>query len=87
MARDAPRDGLRRPPWQGQAILPVPGVIGAANAKLAKIFGLAAALPFGESEPILAMEDSVCGNEKLQAQLGITPRGFHETLATYAGTI
>lgn len=68
-------------------IIPIPGAVGAANAKLAKVFGLAAALPFGESEPILAMEDSVCGNEKLQAQLGITPRGFHESLATYAGTI
>ena len=68
-------------------ILPVPGPIGAANARLARVFGLAAALPFGESEPILAMEDSVCGNDKLEAHLGITPRGFHDALADYAGTI
>jgi len=68
-------------------VLPVPGRVGAANARLARVFGLSAALPFGESEPVLAMEDSVCGNGKLEAHLGITPRGFHDALSDYAGTI
>ena len=72
---------------KNKPILPVPGNVAAMKAKAASAVGMGAMLPFGESEPIMATEDSVCGNEKLSAHLGIRPRGFSEALAEYAGAI
>jgi len=68
-------------------IIPIPAQLGWLKAKGAEIVGMAAMLPFGTSEPIIAAEDNVCSNEKLTAHLGVKPLGFHESLASYAGTI
>lgn len=68
-------------------IIPIPGQLGVLKAKAMETVGMGSLLPFGPSEPQMAIEDSVCGNEKLSEHLGITPRPFSDALAEYAGTI
>ena len=68
-------------------IIPIPGVLASMKTKALEMVGMGATLPFGPSEPMLAIEDGVCGNEKLEAHLGVKPQGFRESLAAYAGTI
>jgi len=79
--------GAVRMKGKDKPIVPIPGILGYAKAKALDAIGMGAALPFGTSEPILAMEDGVCGNQKLEAHLGVKPQGFRESLAAYAGTI
>jgi nucleoside-diphosphate-sugar epimerase len=63
---------------------PMPGHAGHALAMLAGALGIGRLLPFGPSEPIMAMEDSVCAMDKARADLGIEPRSFRAALAAYA---
>ncbi|MEM1167415.1 MAG: NAD(P)H-binding protein [Planctomycetota bacterium] len=64
-------------------IIGIPGYIGWIGAMKAKLLGVASLVPFGTSEPILAMEDSVASREKASAHLGYTPRPFVDTMAGY----
>lgn len=66
---------------------PLPGVMGYAMAKAAELIGMGAALPFGTSEPLMAIEDSTCSTEKARAQLGFRPRAFLSTVREYAGRV
>lgn len=66
---------------------PIPGVIAVAAAKAAGLVGLGNALPFGPSEPQMAMEDSVAPTTKLTEHLGFAPASFHSALAGYAPQI
>lgn len=68
-------------------IIPLPGKLMAFKAQAAQIIGLGAALPFGPSEPIMALEDSVCSNVKAQAHLDFEPHDFVETMHAYAAEI
>ena len=66
---------------------PIPGKLGWLMAKAAKPLGLSEALPFGPSEPIMAMDDSVANCGKAAEELGFIPRGFRATVRQYAGAI
>ena len=68
-------------------IIPVPGTLMSLQARVAQTMGLGALLPFGPSEPIMAIEDSVCSNTKAQAHLGFEPHDFVETMQGYAAEI
>jgi hypothetical protein len=49
--------------------------------------GLGALLPFGPSEPIMAIEDNTAAMDKASQQLGLRPRAFTPSLREYAGKI
>jgi len=68
-------------------VVPIPGRIGEVNAKVAEAIGLGAALPFGPSEPVMAMEDSIASTTKAEAHLGMEFEDFAETLGAYASQI
>ncbi len=68
-------------------ILPLPGLLGNAMAIAAKPLGLSAALPFGPSEPLLAIRDNVADTTKAREDLGFDPKPFRETFAGYADRI
>lgn len=68
-------------------VIGLPGRMGWLQAKTAKVLGLANALPFGPSEPIMAMEDSVASHAKATAHLGFNPRPLRATVRAYAGQI
>jgi uncharacterized protein YbjT (DUF2867 family) len=68
-------------------IIPIPGHLGHAMAVAAKPFGLAAALPFGPSEPLMAIEDNICDTTKAEQDLGFTPSPFREAVTGYADRI
>ena len=79
--RDAIPMGSKKP------IVPIPGHLGHALAVGAGAVGMAGALPFGPSEPLMAMEDSICDTEKAQADLGFAPGPFADAVRGYAGAI
>ncbi len=68
-------------------IIPIPGHLGHAMAVAAKPFGLAAALPFGPSEPLMAIEDNICDTTKAERDLGFAPSPFREAVTGYADQI
>ncbi len=68
-------------------LIPIPGRLGWAQAVGARALGLANALPFGPSEPILAMEDSVSNCAKAAEHLGFNPSGFRTRVREYAGRV
>ena len=68
-------------------IIPIPGHLGHAMALAAKPFGLAQALPFGPSEPLMAIEDNICDTHKAEQDLGFTPSSFREGVSGYADRI
>lgn len=68
-------------------ILPIPSRLAWAKALVARAVGLAGALPFGPSEPLMAAEDSVCDLSKAQAHLHLAPRDFTGTVRSYAAQI
>ncbi|MCA9312553.1 MAG: hypothetical protein KDA21_15165, partial [Phycisphaerales bacterium] len=66
---------------------PVPAQLGWAMATAARPPGLAAALPFGPSEPLMAIEDSVCSNDKAVRHFGYTPTAFRSGLKAYVNAL
>jgi NADH dehydrogenase len=68
-------------------IIPIPGKLGYAMAVAAKPFGLAQALPFGPSEPLMAIEDNTCDTHKAEQDLGFVPSSFREGVTGYADRI
>jgi len=68
-------------------IIPIPGHLGHAMAVAAKPFGLAQALPFGPSEPLMAIEDNICDTRKAEQDLGFEPSSFREGVTGYADRI
>lgn len=68
-------------------IVPIPGHVGHVMAVVAKPFGLAQALPFGPSEPLMAIEDNICDTTKAERDLGFQPSPFREAVASYAERI
>jgi NADH dehydrogenase len=79
------RDNL--PMATKKRIVPIPGKLGYAMAIAARPFGLAQALPFGPSEPLMAIEDNVCDTTKAQQDLGFKPSSFREAVTDYADRI
>jgi len=72
-------------PWKQPA--PLPGLLGVAMAKAAAVLGLAELLPFGPSEPLMAIEDSTCAMDKASAHLGLHTRPFLDSMKAYAAQI
>lgn len=68
-------------------IVPIPAHLGHAMAVAAKPLGLAQALPFGPSEPLMAIEDSTCDTTKAERDLGFAPPPFREAVVSYAERI
>lgn len=68
-------------------LLPIPGRLGWAKALGAQAVGLGNLLPFGPSEPLMAMEDSVCALDKAREHLGFEPREFTGAVREYAASI
>jgi uncharacterized protein YbjT (DUF2867 family) len=62
----------------------IPAQAGLAAAVGAKHVGLAQALPFGPSEPVMASEDSTASRAKAHAHLELEPRPFVESVRAYA---
>lgn len=73
-------DGKKKP-------VPLPGVLASVAAQAAQAVGLGALLPFGPSEPIMAMEDNTAAMDKASQHLGLRPRAFTPSLREYAGKI
>ncbi len=71
----------------GRPIVPLPGRIGWAMALAARPLGLAEAIDFGPSEPIMAMEDSTSEKHKAHAHLGFDPGPFRSAVEAYAPSI
>jgi NADH dehydrogenase len=70
-----------------KAVLGIPGQVGRAMAVAAKPLGLSALLPFGPSEPIMAMEDNTGDSRKAREQLGFAPGPVRSAIAGYASRI
>jgi uncharacterized protein YbjT (DUF2867 family) len=68
-------------------VIPIPGRLAWAQAHAAKVLGLANALPFGPSEPIMAMEDSVANTAKAADHLGFNPSPFRSRVREYAARV
>ncbi|MEO1130086.1 MAG: NAD(P)H-binding protein [Planctomycetota bacterium] len=68
-------------------IIGVPAHAALGMAHAAGALGLSQALPFGTSEPVMAMEDSVASTVKAREHLGFEPRPFASTVAAYADRI
>jgi NADH dehydrogenase len=67
--------------------IPLPGVLAGAAARAAEALGMGAALPFGPSEPIMAMEDGTAALDKARHDLSLTPAAFTHALPRYAASI
>ncbi len=72
---------------RSKRVLPIPGRLGEMKAKAAEAIGMGAALPFGPSEPVMAIEDSVAATTKAEAHLGMEFEDFAESLERYASEI
>ncbi len=68
-------------------LLPIPGQLASIKAIAAQAVGLGSLLPFGPSEPLMAMEDSVCALDKAREHLGFQPREFTGAVRQYASMI
>lgn len=68
-------------------IVPLPGVLASAAARVAEMVGLGAALPFGPSEPIMAIEDNTAALDKVREHLGLRTRAFGASMRGYAKQI
>ena len=79
---DAMSMGDRSKPVRG-----IPAPMALCVAHIAKVLGLAGALPFGPSEPVMATEDSTASIAKARTHLGFSPRPFRESVAAYADRI
>ncbi|MGD9691249.1 MAG: NAD(P)H-binding protein [Phycisphaerales bacterium] len=76
-------EGIRdHTPGARKAAMPlgIPSHAGVAMAYGAKALGLASALPFGPSEPLMGSEDNVCSNDKARAHLGFEPSTMEAAL-------
>lgn len=65
----------------------LPALLAARVAKAAKFMGLGDLLPFDEGMARMGGEDSTAEGIKVREQLGLTPRGFSETLPMYAPAV
>ena len=65
----------------------VPGEHAAMAAKAAAAVGLGSLLPFDEGQALMAIEDSTADWTKAKNDLGLTPRGFTESLRGYAARV
>lgn len=65
-------------------VRPIPAPLGAMMARAAGAVGLGELLPFGPSEPRMAAEDSVAPTDKARAHFGFEPRGFRQSVLSYA---
>ena len=64
--------------------LGIPGRIAAIKARVAKMIGLAGALPFDEGMALMGQNDSYCPLDKARSLLGLDPRPFESSFKTYA---
>jgi len=65
----------------------VPSEHAAAIATVAKTLGLGSLLPFDRGQALMGAEDSTGELSKARTHLGLVPRGFRETVRTYAGAV
>lgn len=65
----------------------IPAPLAWAMAMKAKILGFGSLLPYGPSEPLLAIEDSLANCTKARAHLGFEPAPFMPTMKAYAAQI
>lgn len=65
----------------------VPASAAAWGAFAASKLGLGALMPFDEGMARMGAEDSTASLDKLRADLGVTPGGFRQDFAAYAGSL
>jgi NADH dehydrogenase len=65
--------------------LGVPAAAAAKQAKVAKVLGIGALLPFDEGMAIMGATDSAAEEEKARQLLDFSPRPFVSTMRGYAG--
>lgn len=68
---------------KGIKALPIPGNLAAMNARIARLVGVGALLPFDEGMARMGAADSVAPATKAREHLGFAPAGFRETAAGY----
>ena len=79
------RDAL--PTQDNKPVVGLPGHAAIGIAAAAGVLGLGGALPFGPSEPRLAMKDNTGSSVKARKQLGIEPKPFRAEVSRYAAEI
>lgn len=67
--------------------IPIPAPCAGVGARVARVMGLANALPFGEGEPVMGAEDNVGSPARARAILGLDPVAFASSVHGYAGAI
>ncbi len=72
---------------ENKKVRAIPAPIGIAMARGAELVGMGNALPFGPSEPAMAVEDSIAPTTKFAEHLGFEPSPFVEALVGYAHQI
>lgn len=65
----------------------LPGGMMAMKARMAKMVGMGALLPFDEGMALMGQEDSKADTTKATLQLGLRPAGFREKLNTYSASL
>lgn len=65
----------------------VPGEHAAVIARVARLFGLAGALPYDEGQPLMAIEDNTADTTKARLDLHLQPRPFYESVEQYAALV
>ncbi len=65
---------------RGKRAMPLPGRAASMAARVAAALGLGGSLPFGPSEPIMAIEDNTGCCEKVKTHLGLTTGAFTKML-------
>ncbi len=81
------RDAIPLARGTNKPVIGLPGHLGWIMAMKAKAFGMGALLPFGPSEPLMAMEDNLTSTAKAKAHLGASPVPFTTTMQSYAARI
>lgn len=77
------RDAMpNAPKWRKP--LPIPAWYAGSLARAFAFFGMQTLLPFNEAQVIMSQEESTCDISKVREHLGLSPRGFAESVATYA---
>jgi NADH dehydrogenase len=64
-------------------IMPIPVWV----AKVQAAIGLGGLLGFNRDQVIMSQEDNICDNSEIASDLGFAPRGFEESLRTYANRL
>lgn len=65
----------------------IPGFAAATGAMAAKLVGLGSLLPFDEGMARMGSRDTIAELQKVRNHLGLEPKAFRSTFASYAGSL